>query len=187
MTNWYTADLHFNHANIIRHCTRPFASAMEMDKEILQRLQCVGEDEDLWILGDFAFAKNAESRRYVAELFEAIPGRKHLVRGNHDHKSTRNLPWSSVQDLVEIRDQEQDLVLCHYPMITWNKARYGALHLFGHVHDDFKGYRGALNVGVDCCDFRPVSLREIQSRAARFEAQSPIGIDANGNVEKQSA
>ncbi len=24
MTNWYTADLHFNHANIIRHCTRPF-------------------------------------------------------------------------------------------------------------------------------------------------------------------
>ena len=113
MANWYTADLHLNHANIIRHCSRPFASAEEMDREILHRMQCVEEDDDLWILGDFAFARNADSKRYVAELFEAIPGKKHLVRGNHDHKSTLNLPWASVGDLVEIKDQEQVLVLCH--------------------------------------------------------------------------
>ncbi|WP_336098070.1 metallophosphoesterase [Roseovarius sp. CH_XMU1461] len=171
MANWYTADLHFNHTNIIRHCSRPFASSAEMDKEILHRMQCVGDEDHLWILGDFAFARNAVSRRYVADLFEAIPGHKHLVRGNHDHKSTNNLPWASVQDLVEIKDQEQNLVLCHYPLITWNKARYGTLHLFGHVHNEFKGYKGAVNVGVDCWNFRPLSLSEINSRAKQFASQ----------------
>tara|TARA_R100000789_G_scaffold100091_2_gene108695 strand:- start:2187 stop:2729 length:543 start_codon:yes stop_codon:yes gene_type:complete len=168
MVNWYTADLHFNHTNIIQHCSRPFASSAEMDKEIVNRMQCVGDDDNLWILGDFAFARNAESRRHVADLFEAIPGHKHLVRGNHDHKSTMKLSWESVQELVEIKDQEQSLVLCHYPLITWNKARHGALHLFGHVHNEFSGYTGAVNVGVDCCDFRPLRLSQIQSRAKKF-------------------
>ncbi|MFT6091849.1 metallophosphoesterase [Sulfitobacter sp.] len=169
MANWYTADLHFNHGNIISHCGRPFASVEEMDNHILQRLQCVNKEDDLWVLGDFAFARNAASRRYVAEIFEAIPGRKHLIRGNHDHKSTVKLPWASVQDLIEIKDQEQNLVLCHYPLVSWNRERYGALHLFGHVHDEFKGYRGALNVGVDCCNFRPIKLREVQFRTALIE------------------
>lgn len=172
MANWYTADLHFNHANIIRHCKRPFESVEKMDHGILHRLQCVDRDDDLWILGDFAFARNAESRRYVADLFEAIPGRKHLVRGNHDHKSTQNLPWASVQELVEIKDQNQNLVLCHYPLITWNKARHGALHLFGHVHNEFAGYRGALNVGVDCCDFKPLTLPDVCRRVRCFEANA---------------
>ncbi len=185
MANWYTADLHLNHANIIRHCERPFASAEEMDREILHRLQCVDEEDDVWIIGDFAYTRNAADRRYVAGLFEAIPGRKHLVRGNHDHKDTIKLPWSSVQDLVEIRDEEQILILCHYPLLTWNKARYGALHLFGHVHSELAGYRSALNVGVDCCDFMPLRLSEIQSRAAEFVARPCIseGLD---NVEKKT-
>lgn len=186
MPNWYTADLHLNHANIIRHCSRPFASAEEMDREILHRMQCVEEDDDLFVLGDFAFARNADSKRYVAELFEAIPGRKHLVRGNHDHKSTLNLPWASVGDLVEIKDQEQVLVLCHYPLITWNKARYGALHLFGHVHDEFTGYRGALNVGVDCCDYRPLKLCDILSQAQQFASHPSISVNANSRSERQS-
>lgn len=186
MTIWYTADLHFNHANIIRHCNRPFASTEEMDREIVRQLQCVEADDDLWILGDLAFARNAKSRHYVAELFHAIPGRKHLVRGNHDHKSTLDLPWASVQDLVEIRDQEQALILCHYPLITWNKARYGSLHLFGHVHGEFAGYRSALNVGVDCCDFKPVNLSEIHSKISQFETRQTEFVDTNGQMEKKS-
>ena len=186
MANWYTADLHFNHSNIIQHYSRPFGSAKEMDKELLRRMQCVDEDDDLWILGDFAFARNAESRRYVAELYEAVPGRKHLVRGNHDHKSTLSLPWSSVQDLAEIKDNDQNLVLCHYPLLTWNRARYGALHLFGHVHDQFSGYAGALNVGVDCWDFRPLRLSKIQSQVRRLVSRPAIWVDGNNDEKKQS-
>lgn len=186
MANWYTADLHFNHANIIEHCARPFASPAEMDTEIVRQMQCVDADDDLWILGDFAFARNARSRSYVADLFNAIPGRKHLVRGNHDHKGTLNLPWASVRELVEVTDQEQNLVLCHYPLITWNKARYGALHLFGHVHKEFTGYEGALNVGVDCWSFRPLSLAEIQLQVRQFVSRPTIWVNDNGDTEKQA-
>ena len=186
MANWYTADLHLNHTNIIQHCTRPFGTGKEMDEEILRRFQGVDENDDLWIVGDFAFARNAESRRYVADLFNAIPGRKHLVRGNHDHKGTLNLPWASVRELVEVKDQEQNLVLCHYPLITWNKARYGTLHLFGHVHKEFTGYEGALNVGVDCWDFRPLRLPEIQTQVRQFVSRPAIWVDSNKDSEKQS-
>ena len=30
---FYTSDLHLGHANVIRHCDRPFSSADEMDRE----------------------------------------------------------------------------------------------------------------------------------------------------------
>ena len=118
----------------------------------------------------------------MAELFDAIPGRKHLVRGNHDHKDTIKLPWSSVQDLVEIKDQEQDLIVCHYPLLTWNKARYGAFHLFGHVHGEFTGYRSALNVGLDCCDFRPLGLPEIKNRITQFDTQPSIQLGSKDGL-----
>ncbi len=35
MANWYTADPHFGHENILRFCQRPFRSTSEMDAAIL--------------------------------------------------------------------------------------------------------------------------------------------------------
>jgi len=32
---YFTADHHFGHANVIRHCDRPFASAHEMDETLI--------------------------------------------------------------------------------------------------------------------------------------------------------
>ena len=32
---FFTADLHFGHANIIRHCARPFADVEEMDLSLI--------------------------------------------------------------------------------------------------------------------------------------------------------
>lgn len=52
----------------------------------------------------------------------------------------------------------------HYPMITWNHARKGALHLFGYVHGNWRGSANAVNVGVDVWDFAPVSLRDAAAR-----------------------
>ena len=33
---FYTSDLHLGHANVIRHCDRPFSSADEMDAVLIQ-------------------------------------------------------------------------------------------------------------------------------------------------------
>jgi hypothetical protein len=34
---YFTADTHFNHANVINHCARPFASIDEMNREMIAR------------------------------------------------------------------------------------------------------------------------------------------------------
>lgn len=43
---------------------------------------------------------------------------------------TQALPWDSVLWLAEVDDPAEDrpVALCHYPMMTWNYARNGALH-----------------------------------------------------------
>ena len=167
MSNWYTADTHFGHANIIKYCDRPFESTEEMDEFIIRSMsESVDDDDDLWILGDFAFGRQTKAVGYLSRVFDLLPGRKHLVVGNHDYRRTRALPWSSVHDIAQIKDGNTHLTLCHFPMLTWNRARDGALQLFGHVHNDWQGSRNSVNVGVDVWGFKPVQLEDIQRRAA---------------------
>jgi len=167
MAHLFTADPHFGHGRVIGFCHRPFASVEEMDSLILRRMQeAMTPDDDLWILGDFAFAVSDQAQRLNGFL-ASIPGRKHLVRGNHDKPwMTKLSGWASVHEMVEIQDSGTRLTLCHYPMITFPGARHGGLQLFGHVHNNWRGSRNAVNVGVDVWEFRPVGIAEIKRRAA---------------------
>ncbi|TWG91004.1 calcineurin-like phosphoesterase family protein [Mesorhizobium sp. J18] len=166
MTHWYSADLHLDHERIIPLCRRPFRSGGEMNSMILQNFwERVRPEDDLWVIGDFAFCEDADRLR---DLFGQLPGaRRHLVIGNHDGPTTQALPWDSVSHMTEVEDPYADhpVTLCHYPLMTWNGARKGAIHLFGHVHLGAIGWQNALNVGVDMCDFRPITIREAASRA----------------------
>lgn len=169
MTNWYTADTHFGHENVIGFCGRPFKNASQMDATLIENLKAhVTPDDDLWILGDFAFGPKAKESSYLTDIFEQLPGaRIHLIVGNHDQAPTLALPWDSTAHIAEVRDgiKSQANTLCHYPMITWNHSRRQALQLFGHVHNNWLGSRNSVNVGVDVWDFKPVRFRDIASRA----------------------
>ncbi|MYM56978.1 metallophosphoesterase [Thalassovita mangrovi] len=167
MSHWFTADPHFGHENVIRFCNRPFSSVEEMDAHILKAYQArVLLDDDLWILGDFTAGKTTnEGREKLRDLFSRIPGRRHLITGNHDRPWIRELPWDSVRDMADILIDGQRLFLFHYPMITFPGARRGALQLFGHVHNNWPGSRNSVNVGVDLWNFQPASLSEIKQRA----------------------
>lgn len=164
--NYYTADPHFGHVSIMQFCKRPFSNVNEMDAHILAAYKAImTPKDDLWIVGDFAFAKIDQSVR-IESLLATIPGRKHLVRGNHDkYWMTKLSGWHSVHDLIEVKEDGFRLTLCHYPMITFPGARHGAIQLFGHVHDNWRGSRNSVNVGVDVWDFRPTTLPEIIARA----------------------
>ncbi|MFG6080483.1 hypothetical protein ACEUZ9_001087 [Paracoccus litorisediminis] len=173
MTNFYTADWHLFHEGIIRMCHRPFASVEAMNDAIISAARArVTAKDDLWILGDLAFAKGEEARDAVRALLLQVPGRKHFVAGNHDRGGQqvmswiRDLPWHSMHDQVEIKDEGRRVVLNHYPLITWPGARHGAIQMFGHVHDNWAGHRNSVNVGVDLWDFRPVTLAEVAERGA---------------------
>ncbi len=172
MTICYTADTHFGHENIIRFCKRPFVSVSQMDAALLENMwKVIGPEDQLWILGDFAFGAKAKDGAYVERIFTQLPGsERHLVIGNHDLDPTLELPWDSVSHIAELRDgpQNQLNTLCHYPMITWNHARKGALQFFGHVHNNWQGTRNSVNVGVDVWNFSPVTYGDIVQRAGQL-------------------
>ena len=66
MAHWYTADLHFGHEAIIDFCRRPFRSASHMDGALLENLWSkVAPDDDLWILGDFAWGKRSDDEAWL--------------------------------------------------------------------------------------------------------------------------
>nr|WP_309504499.1 metallophosphoesterase [uncultured Roseovarius sp.] len=187
MVKWYTADPHFGHENILKFCKRPFKNTDEMDNAIIRNLwSCVQPEDELWILGDFAAPRGANSPTWLMSIFEKLPGKsRHFVTGNHDREAVLQLPWDSVNSLVEVQDgpKNQKHTLCHYPLLTWNHSRRGALNLFGHVHDNWKGSRNSINVGVDVWDFMPVRFEDIARRAQTLpvnahwhdvEPQSPL-------------
>ena len=166
MTHWYSADLHLSDDGIRRFFDRPFGDVAAMNHAVIERLAArLGADDDLWILGDVA--DSAQGGAAIAsELLTGLPGRKHLIRGNHDDAQIEALPWTSIHDLTEVQDGPERFVLCHYPLLSWNGARQGAIQLFGHVHDRWAGSDRQVNVGVDLWDFAPVRAADIVIRAA---------------------
>ena len=162
MTIWFSADQHFGHRNIIKSCNRPFATVEEMDAAIMARWQeRVQPEDDIWCLGDFAFRNSISVSSYLSEL----PGKKHLIHGNHDSEETKNLAaWTSSQQMAEVKIGKVLIVLCHYAMRVWHWSGGGTLHFYGHSHGQLPGCSQSLDVGVDCFDFRPVDLNEIQER-----------------------
>lgn len=46
-----------------------------------------------------------------------------------------------VKELETIKDGDDHIVLCHYPIAHWRSADYGYVHLYGHRQ--IKEIRGA--------------------------------------------
>ncbi|MFW7268694.1 metallophosphoesterase [Gluconacetobacter sp. Hr-1-5] len=159
MATWFTADTHFGHANILKHCNRPFASVTEMDAALIANWNArVVPGDDIWCLGDFC---RGSPDRYGPHL----NGRKHLIIGNHDRPSAQVWDgWASVQPYADLKLDDVRLILFHYPIAEWNGFYRGSLHLYGHVHGQREPTRQSCDVGVDCWDYRPVSLDELRER-----------------------
>jgi len=171
---YFTADHHFGHKNIIRHCNRPFGTADVMDEALIANWNgTVRRNDDVYILGDFTMRPTVEAHEYVSRL----NGRKYFIRGNHDrflndyelYKS--DFVW--VKDYHVLRTEGHRFVLFHFPILEWDQYFRGAIHLYGHVHNNessaklLEGMKGlAFNVGVDVTGFRPVSIEEVLQWAA---------------------
>jgi len=167
---FFTADTHFGHGNIIKHCSRPFGGTTEMDQELIRRWnEVVGPEDTIYHLGDFSY-RTPRPGFY----FEQLNGRKHLVIGNHDKGKTLKLGWSSVEHRTYLAVEGRELVLDHYAMRTWKNIRYGAWHLFGHTHGRMPPHYSSMDVGVDTHDFRPWSWEEVVEAMRRIEEQNPF-------------
>ena len=124
---YYTADLHLGHANIIKHCDRPFSSADDMDEHLISCWNArVRSSDTVYILGDLIFRSVASPESYL----ERLSGKKHLILGNHDKDWVKKVDLSkyfvSVDRFAEISDGQHKITLCHYPLISWNHIAKGS-------------------------------------------------------------
>lgn len=167
--NYYIADMHLGHGNIIPFDGRPFRSVNEMDRVLIDNWnRKVDEDDDVYILGDFSYRSETEPDWYL----EQLKGKKHLIQGNHDgqlvNSASARQYLVSVDKMLHIKDGREHIVLCHFPIAEWNGFLHGSWHIFGHIHGNvsktskfMKERRKALNAGCMLNGYEPVTFDEL--------------------------
>lgn len=192
---FFTADPHFGHANIIKYCNRPFASSEEMDHVLLTRINAVVRPQDtLYILGDFCMGTSGiltAARRYR----EAIACREvRFIWGNHDPEGDDDFAalFTSADQVRYVRAGGHRIMLCHYAMRVWDKSHHGSWQLYGHTHGQLPEMPEMWNfdVGVDCWNFYPISLQQVEEVMAHKKAggwASDWTIEAGKLVRRQMA
>ena len=133
------ADTHMGHENICRYCNRPRG----FENLVMERWRERVRPEDVVIhLGDLSFEE-----AWVRKL-GALPGRKILIRGNHDRLPTETYleaGWLVMEAMV-LKLAGLRIVCSHRPM-------------FGHDYDfNIHGHQHDLHVLDDTRLYLPVAL-----------------------------
>lgn len=168
---FFTADTHGGHDNIRAYCKRPYASVEEMDEALIANWNAIVRPTDtVWHLGDVGFFRDMRAGK---RFLQALHGTIHLVKGNHDRKLGELASrFASIRDLTSITVNDtqrpggkQYIVLCHYPLRSWDRSFHGSWMLHGHTHGSLPPEPGALtlDVGVDCHYYRPISYEEVRA------------------------
>ena len=170
---FFTSDTHFNHANIIKFCNRPFKDVEQMNETLIANWnRVVGMNDTVFHLGDFCLGGAAE----WTKVLDRLNGRIYLIIGNHDLQNLRQGfvgRFEHVAMQMYIMVGKQQIYLCHYPFLCFEGGYKNVWQLFGHVHSR-KSYTGIdagrlqylfptqYDVGVDNNDFTPVSFEQVQ-------------------------
>lgn len=140
MSEFFIADTHFNHLNIIEYCARPFRSVLEMDKEMVERWNSVvGPKDTVYHGGDFCFLdssqegdSNAQKHlKTVAHYLSLLNGKKILIKGNHDPNSRSGLLQAGF-DAVFTSLQMGEIYMTHKPFIALTDECF---NVHGHIHN----------------------------------------------------
>ena len=194
-----SSDHHFGHKNILRFCsdTRPFDSIEEHDEQLIQRHnEVVKSTDDVYFLGDFAFCPADR----ILRILKRLNGRKHFIFGNHDkqmrlaaqaHNSDISKQFVWMKDYHELKlgiKNMAPIVMHHYPIYSWNRMHYGALHFYGHTHSAiptmFEG-RGK-DIGVDsnqCYPWHIDDLIKIMNKTSVVDARNRADPSPRDNIK----
>jgi calcineurin-like phosphoesterase family protein len=108
-----------------------------MDRHLIDQINLtVGEQDILYILGDFCFGtRNSDKIGQWAQSYRDKINCKeiYLIWGNHDNRKIR---WcfSNAYDRYELNWQGKNILLTHCAHAVWERSHYGAWHLYGHSH-----------------------------------------------------
>ena len=201
MSRWWTSDHHFGHANIIEYCNRPFASADEMNKAMVDRWNdLVADGDEVWIVGDLVLGQLTVN---LSAHVWRLKGRKILVPGNHDacwqgqKKGARQITAyldlggiaRIVDDPVPVEIAGQEVQVNHFPydpgepgrparFAQWRPEDTGGWLLCGHIHERWRQHGKQINVGVDAWNFAPVADDAIAEMIESGPARRPCPVYA---------
>jgi calcineurin-like phosphoesterase family protein len=188
---YFTADCHFNHANIIIYANRPFLGindlipnsqlwvsqerknqrALEMDTEIIKRWNDKVKSNDLvYHIGDFCFKGNT-FKYYESKLNGKIV---HII-GNHDYNNgIKSLITKAIMEF----GNRVFLIQHHPPTTPLEIPDYVDCVLCGHVHNHWKhavlDSIPIINVGVDVWGFTPISIESILKFIKQLKREGKI-------------
>lgn len=171
---YFSSDLHLGHNKDFVYKPRGFTTVYEMNATIIYNFHSViTPEDDLYLLGDTFLGDLSEG----INLFNQLPGRIHLIWGNHC-TDNRKAAMAKSYNVVEVcgyatilKYHKYHFYLSHFPTATTNfddydkplKAR--TLALSGHTHskEEFEPCY-SYNVAVDAHDCFPVSIDTIITR-----------------------
>ena len=149
MTVYFTSDLHLGHRLVAG--LRGYETTEQHDDRIRLGWEMrVGPKDDVWVLGDLAASSPTHALGFIATL----PGRKHLISGNHDrchpmHRDAHNWQrrylevFDSVQPFARRKIDGEDVLLSHFPYFRdrgeprhtqWRLPCHNEWLLHGHTH-----------------------------------------------------
>jgi calcineurin-like phosphoesterase family protein len=180
---FFTSDFHVGHSNVIRFDERPFKDINEMNQSLIDKWNSVVNDDDIvFYLGDLSHRCRPEMVKWFVDQ---LKGKIHFILGNHDRYRdiSRLNRFERIYDYgtdISIKDDDanrgyQDIVMCHYPILSWNKAHHGSWQLHGHCHQslhknpdmDWFYKRKVIDAGCNGWDYTPISytqLKEVMSK-----------------------
>lgn len=135
MTVFVISDLHMGHKNIVRFQhdgkpLRPFRDIHEMHSVIMERWCSVVTPQDkVYVLGDVAMSRPG------LELLRTLPGKKRLVRGNHDLMNDKWYHSVGFKALYGVR-QLNGVWLTHVPMHPQSMSGRAIGNIHGHLHSN---------------------------------------------------
>lgn len=183
---WFSSDSHYGHKNICLstsswankdlHC-RDFPSLEDMNKTIVDVYnKYIQPNDDFYFLGDWSFG----GINNILIFREQINCNNiYFIPGNHDEHIKKNKILQNGQkaqelfiilpELCEITVGKNNLILSHYPLVSWNNCEKGSIHLHGHTHGTINNEVLNLNfrrmdIGLDSYEFRPYSFDEIHDK-----------------------
>jgi calcineurin-like phosphoesterase family protein len=171
--DYFIADPHFDHENIVKYCGRPFKDAAEMNALIIDNWNRVVTPKDrVFVLGDFSFG----NKDMIAKVIGMLNGNKILVKGNHDN---RTITFWKRRGMMAYKNpiyyNRGEFVLSHEPVLFPPIP-----NIHGHTHGNL--HRGSFHAhGIHVCvsaevvNYTPISITEVREKVKAIKAEEDYG------------
>lgn len=167
---FFTSDFHYNHMNILKFTKRgdKWSNIYEMNDALISRWNAVvGKKDFVYILGDFTWDR-------CGWLLNVLNGKKYMIEGNHDSEAKKYIKcFSGWSQIKEIKLCGRKIVLCHFPLRSWNGCNSGSALFFGHCHGRMNTFNLSFDVGVDVPqnNYAPICIDEMLRRIKLRETE----------------